>query len=69
MENGSGKEQDNGRRSSSEVEVLNTRDIARIMKCGVRKVQRLAAEGKLPMKLFGGEYVITRKRFEEYIES
>ena len=34
MENGSGKEQGNGRNSSSEVEVLTTRDVARIMKCG-----------------------------------
>jgi excisionase family DNA binding protein len=69
MENGLGKEQGNSRNYSSEVEVLTTRDVARIMKCGVRKIQRLAAEGKLPMKLFGGEYVISRKRFEEYIES
>ena len=50
-------------------EVLNTRDVSRIMKCGVRKVQRMAALGLLPMKLFGGEYVITRKRLEEYLDS
>ena len=54
---------------SSLYEVLNTRDVARIMKCGKRKVQRMARLGQLPMKLFGSEYVITRKRLEEYLES
>jgi excisionase family DNA binding protein len=69
MENGSGKEQGNGRTSSSEVEVLTTRDVARIMKCGVRKVQRMASTGQLPMKRFGSEYVITRKRLQDYLDS
>ena len=34
MENGSGKDQGNSRNNFSEVEVLTTRDVARIMKCG-----------------------------------
>jgi len=50
-------------------EVLNTRDVARIMKCGVRKVQRMAASRQLPMKLFGCEYVITRHALQEYLDS
>lgn len=50
-------------------EVLSARDVARIMKCGVRKIQRMAALGQLPMKLFGGEYVITWKRLQEYLDS
>jgi hypothetical protein len=36
-------------------EVLNTRDVAKILRCGRRKIQREAACGKLPMKKFGGE--------------
>jgi Helix-turn-helix domain len=51
------------------LEILNTHDVAKIMKCGVRKIQRLAASGDLPMKLFGGEYVITLKRLEEFLAS
>ena len=49
-------------------EVLNTRDVARILKCGVRKVQRAARSGELPMKLFGSEFIITRKRLQEYLD-
>jgi excisionase family DNA binding protein len=49
-------------------EVLSTCDVARIMKCGVRKVQRMAALGQLPMKLFGSEYIITRKKLQEYLD-
>jgi excisionase family DNA binding protein len=50
-------------------EVLSTHDVAKIMKCSVRKVQRMAATGQLPMKRFGCEYVITRKRLHEYLDS
>ena len=54
---------------SSLYEVLNTRDVARIMKCGVRKVQRLATCGQIPMKKFGGEFIITRKRLNEFLDA
>ena len=54
---------------SSLYEVLNTRDVARIMKCGVRKVQRLATCGLIPMKKFGGEFIITRKRLNEFLDA
>jgi helix-turn-helix protein len=50
-------------------EVLNTRDVAKIMRCGVRKVRCEAAAGKLPMKKFGGEFIITRKRLNEFLDS
>jgi len=54
---------------SNPYEVLLVPDVAEIMKCGVRKIQRMAKSGQLPMKLFGGEYVITRKRLQEYLDS
>ena len=50
-------------------EVLNTRDVAKILRCGRRKVQREAACGKLPMKKFGGEFIITRKRLNEFLDA
>ena len=49
-------------------EVLDSRDVAREMKCGVRKIQRMATKGELPMKRFGGEWVITRKRLQEFLD-
>ena len=54
---------------SNPYEVLNTRDVAKIMRCGVRKVQRLATRGQIPMKKFGGEFVITRKRLNEFLDA
>ena len=54
---------------SSLHEVLNTRDVARVMKCGVRKVQRLATCGQIPMKKFGGEFIITCKRLNEFLDA
>jgi excisionase family DNA binding protein len=56
-------------RRDDSYEVLSTRDVAKIMKCGVRKVQRMASTGQLPMKRFGSEYVISRKRLQEYLDS
>jgi excisionase family DNA binding protein len=53
---------------NSPYEVLNTKDVARIMKCSARKIQRLVVRGELPMKPFGSQYVITRKRLEEYLD-
>jgi hypothetical protein len=53
---------------SNPYEVLNTRDVAKIMHCGVRKVQREVACGRLPMKKFGGEFIITRKRLNEFLD-
>ena len=49
-------------------EVLNTRDVAKIMKSSTRKIQRLVVRGELPMKRFGSQYFITRKRLEEYLD-
>jgi excisionase family DNA binding protein len=49
-------------------EVLHTKDVARIMKCSTRKIQRLVVRGELPMRTFGSQYVITRKRLEEYLD-
>lgn len=53
--------------SQNNLEVLNTRDVAKIMKCCLRKIQKLAHTGELPMKRFGKEYITTRQRLEEYL--
>lgn len=67
------REQGNGATTTecaaSSYEVLNTRDVARIMNCSVRKVQRLATRGQIPMKKFGGEFIITRKRLNEFLDA
>lgn len=56
-------------RTDDAYEVLSTSDVAKIMKCGVRKVQRMAASGQIPMKKFGGEFIITRKRLNEFLDA
>jgi excisionase family DNA binding protein len=52
----------------SPYDVLNAADVAAIMRCGKRKVQKMVAVGKLPMRRWGGRLIITRKRLEEFLD-
>jgi len=56
-----------GMNTPTSLEVLTTADVAKLLRCCVRKVQKLARTRELPMKRCGKQFYITRQRLEEYL--